>query len=289
MNNTNLKNIEKLNYLAWKSRYLCTKTFHESGKGGHFGGSFSSAEILTTLYNGILRIDPKNPKWPNRDHLIVSKGHMAGILASVLAIKGFFLIKKLSEYDQLGSAFGMHTTRKIIGCEFATGSLGHGLGVGIGVAIAKKMDHFNSRVFVLMGDGELDEGSVWEAFMSANKFHLDNLIAIIDRNMFNMEGNTEQTMPLEPLHSKLSSFGWEVKTIDGHDVQELYNTLSKIPFTKDKPSCIIAKTIKGKGLALKEGVYKSHYIKMNDRDYKDCIANIKEKMLNSTAKVGENE
>ena len=289
MGSISSEKIMKMNYLSWESRRLTTKIFFESGQGGHFGGAFSSAEILTVLYNGILNIDPEKPNWKNRDHFILSKGHIAGIYATVLAIKGFFKIEKLNEYDQLNSAFGMHTTRKIPGCEFATGSLGHGLGVGVGLAIAKKIDRVNSRVFVLIGDGEINEGSVWEAIMSANKFQLDNLITIIDRNMLSMEGFTEETMPLEPLEEKWRSFGWEVAIVDGHNVQNLYNVLNKVPFKRGKPSCIIANTIKGKGLAFKEGVYENHYMSMDKEQHNLCIKNITREMIKYRAmKKGKN-
>ncbi len=257
----------KLKKLSYESRILTIKTFHESGQGGHYGGSFSSAEILTVLYNGILKINPKNPRWELRDHFILSKGHICGIFASVLALRSFFKKEDLSTYMQLNSAFGMHTTLKIIGCEFAAGSLGHGLGVGVGVALAKKIDKKSSRVFVYMGDGELDEGTVWEAIMAAGKFKLDNLIAIIDRNFLNMEGLTEDIMPLEPLEDKWKSYRWAVKTVDGHNIRSLYEVLSSIPIEKDKPSCIIAKTIKGKGLPFMENKYEYHYTKINDNEY----------------------
>jgi transketolase len=262
---------KKLRKLAYESRILTLKIFYESGQGGHLGGAFSSAEILTVLYNGILKIDPKNPKWKLRDHFILSKGHIAAMFASVLALRGFFQKDKLSDYDQLDGAFGMHTTLKIPGCDFATGSLGHGLGVGVGAALAKKLNKINSRVFILMGDGELNEGTIWEAAMAANKYKLDNLIIIIDRNMLSMDGNTEDIMPLEPLEDKWSSFGWAVKVVDGHNVLSLYETLKSIPFNSGKPSCIIAKTIKGKGLPSMEGNYKCHYLKISDSDFTEYL------------------
>jgi len=260
---------KKLKNLTIESKLLTMKMFHESGQGGHYGGSFSSAEFLTVLYNGILKIDPKNPNWGERDHFILSKGHVCGLFAAVLALRGFFGEEMLSTYDEVDSAMGMHTTLKIPGCELAAGSLGHGLSVGVGAALAKKIDKLSSRVFVHMGDGEIDEGSVWEAAMAAGKFKLDNLVATIDRNMLNYEGDTESIMPLEPLEDKWESFGWSVKTVNGHDVTELHNVLSSLPIKEKKPSCIILKSIKGKGIPCMEGNPKYHYAKLNDEDYQE--------------------
>jgi len=253
--------------LANKARLLTAKMFGESGQGGHIGGSFSAAEILIVLYNGILKIDPKNPEWELRDHFVLSKGHISGMFASVLQLRGFFGEKLLKTYDELGSAFGMHTTTHIPGCEFSAGSLGHGLGFAVGLALGKKLDKLDSRVFTLMGDGELDEGSVWEAAMSANKFKLDNLIAITDRNGCNMEGPTEELMPLESLENKWKSFGWVVKTIDGHSVSSLYETLKSVPFEPGKPSFIIAETVKGKGLSCFAGDYRCHYVRQDGQKW----------------------
>lgn len=269
----------KLKNIAYKSRILTSEIFYKSGQGGHYGGCFSSAEILTVLYNGILKIDPKEPKWRLRDHFILSKGHACGIFAAILALRGFFDTDKLSTYDQFNSAIGMHTTLKIPGCELAAGSLGHGAGVGVGIALAKKLNKLNSRVFVLMGDGEIDEGTVWEAAMAASKYKLDNLIFIIDRNMFNMEGLTEDTMPVEPLEDKWKSFGWAVKTVDGHNVRSLFNVFNNVPLEKEKPSCIIAKTIKGKRLPFFEGDYQSHYLKLSDSEYQKSLNILKNTII----------
>jgi transketolase len=271
---------KKLKNLAYESRILTAKAFHESGMGGHYGGSFSSADILTVLYNGILKIDPKNPNWEERDNFILSKGHAAAMLASVLAFRGFFDKNDLMKYDQLDSAYGMHTTLKIPGVELAAGSLGHGLSFSLGIALEKKLSNKTSRVFVLLGDGEINAGPVWEAAMSAGKYQLDNLIAIIDRNMCNMEGDTETIMPLEPLEDKWRSFGWSVKTVDGHNVSELFETLSSVPFEKGKPTCIIAKTVKGKGVSYMEGKYNFHHANLSDQDYQSCVECLKKNYVN---------
>lgn len=258
---------KKLEYLANQARLLTAKMFCDSGQGGHIGGSFSAAEILTVLYQEILKIDPKNPDLESRDHFILSKGHISGMFASVLQLKGFFEEKLLSDYDELESAFGMHTTTHIPGCEFSAGSLGHGLGFAVGIAITKKFDKNDSRVFCLNGDGEIQEGSVWEAAMSASKFKLDNLIAIVDRNKNNMEGPTENLMPLEPLEDKWRSFGWEVKTIDGHSITDIYETLKSVPFAPGKPTAIIAETIKGKGMPGVNFDYRCHYVRQENEKW----------------------
>lgn len=194
------------------------------------------------------------------------------MLASVLAFRGFIDKENLMKYDQLDSAYGMHTTLKIPGVELATGSLGHGLSFSLGIALKKKLSNKTSRVFVLQGDGEINAGTVWEAVMSAGKYQLDNLITIIDRNMCSMEGNTKTIMPLELLEDKWKSFGWSVKIVDGYNVGELFETLSSVPFKKGKSTCIIAKTIKGKGADYMEGKFSFHHAKVNDKDYNTCIA-----------------
>ena len=271
---------KKLKNLTIESKLLTMKMFHESGQGGHYGGSFSSAEFLTVLYNGILKIDPKNPKWEERDHFILSRGHICGLFVAVLALRGFLDKKVLSTYDEINSSIGMHTTLKIPGCEFAAGSLGHGLPAGVGAALAKKLDKIPSRVFVYMGDGEINEGSVWEAAMAAGKYKLDNFIAAIDRNMMNYEGNTESIMPLEPLEDKWKSFGWAVKTVDGHNIAALYDVLSSLPLQKNKPSCIIVKSVKGKGIPCMEDNWKYHYAKISDEDFQEYYKLIEEDKCN---------
>jgi transketolase len=260
--------------LSYDSRILSANAFQTGGLGGHFGGSFSSAEILNVLYHSILKVDPKNPNWEGRDHFILSKGHAAAMYASVLALRGFFDPEEIMSYDKLDSPFGMHTTLYVPGIEFAAGSLGHGLSFGVGLALGKKKAKNNTKVYVLMGDGELDGGPVWEAAMAAGKYQLDNLVAIVDRNRCNMEGDTEDIMPLEPLEDKWRSFGWGVKTVDGHNVKELHDTFTATPFEPKKPSFVIARTIKGKGDPSMEGNYKFHYVKIADDKYEKCIQSL---------------
>ena len=252
-----LEKYKALQQQADATRLLAFETLHKAG-GGHFGGVLSEIEILTVLYGGILKVDPKNPKWLERDHFILSKGHGAVGMAAVLAEAGFFDKEELKRYKKFDSTLGWHTTKKMPGIEHPTGSLGHGLSVGVGIALAKKMDKENSRVFVLLGDGECDEGSVWEAAMSAAKYRLENLVAIVDRNFHNLDAPTEQLMPLEPFADKWRAFGWAVRLADGHDVAVLWDTLSSVPFEPDRPSVLIAKTVKGKGVSFMEDVSEWH-------------------------------
>ncbi len=228
--------------------------------GGHYGGSLSSVEILSALYMQEMRIDPKRPDWPDRDRFILSKGHACAAFCAVLAERGYFSGDLLRTFNKLDSPFGMHPDmHKIAGCDISTGSLGHGLPVGVGMALAGKMDRKDYRVFVLLGDGECQEGVVWEGMMSAAHFKLDNLVAIIDRNRVSMDGFTEEIMPLGDLRQKMEAFGWKVKEVDGHRVEEILEALHSVPFSPGKPSAIIANTIKGKGVRFMENSAEWHY------------------------------
>jgi len=261
--------LERVTEKVRKIRALTVKYAQETG-GGHFGGSLSQIEILAVLYGAVLKIDSKNPKWPGRDYFILSKGHGCASFGPVLAVHGFMDESLLATFNKFGAPFGMHTSLKMAGVEHPTGSLGHGLSVGLGIALAMKLDGKPNRVFVLQGDGEIEEGQVWEAAMSASKWKLDNLVTIIDRNGFNMEGPTEELMPLEPLEEKFQSFGWSTKTIDGHDIRALMETFSEIPFQSRKPSAIIAKTVKGKGVSFMENVVGWHYGSMSSAQYEQA-------------------
>lgn len=272
--------VKKLKKIADKNRELIVKVAQEAG-GGHFGGSLSEVEILTALYWGVLKVDPKKLAWEERDYFILSKGHGCAGFGPILAKRGFIPMEDLKTFNQLGSCFGMHTTLKMAGVEHPTGSLGHGLPIGQGIALSLKLDKKSNRVFVLQGDGELNEGTVWETAMSAPKFKLDNLINIIDRNKLSMDGPTEQIMPLEPLAEKWESFGWAVKTIDGHDMKSILDTLNQVPFQKDKPNCIIANTVKGKGISFMEGKYQWHYGYMNNKQYDEAKIEVGKIMTNS--------
>ncbi len=233
--------------------------------GGHTGGSLSSIDILVSLYFNVLHIDPEQPDMPDRDRFILSKGHSVESLYCTLAEAGFFQDKLLDTYGQFNSVLIGHPTKKVTGIELNSGALGHGLSVGVGMAISSKMDNAGFRVFVLMGDGEQGEGSIYEAAMAGSHFQLDNLVAIIDRNHLQISGLTEDVMGLEPLKSRWESLGWEVLEVDGHNMAALVSTFNNIPVKQKKPHLIIARTIKGKGVSFVENNYKWHH-KVPDKD-----------------------
>lgn len=226
----------------------------------HIGGAFSSLDIITVLYNKILRHDPKNPKWDSRDRFILSAGHKCLALYAVLADQGYFEEEILWTYNTFNTRVQMHPDESMLaGVEFPTGSLGHGLPIGNGIAITAKLDRKDYRVFVLLGDGECDEGSTWEAAMASSHYKLDNLVAIVDRNGLQVNGRTVDIMDTSPLEDKFAAFGWEVRTINGHNYSQIYNALVEVPFRPGKPSCIIADTVKCKGLTFGENIFSFHH------------------------------
>ncbi len=228
-------------------------------KAGHTGGSLSCLDILNVLYNCVLKVSPENFSSPDRDRYIQSKGHCVEALYVVLADKGFFPESDLETLCQYKSHYIGHPTRKVHGVEQNTGALGHGLPISAGTALAAKMDDRDYRVFTLLGDGELPEGSNWEAALSAAHYKLDNLCAIVDLNGLQITGPTKDVCNTEPLDRKFESFGWSVRHVDGHDIQALKDAFDSLPFEKDKPSVIIAHTIKGKGVSFMENELKWHH------------------------------
>ncbi len=226
---------------------------------GHTGGSLSCIDILNVLYNTVMRVDPDNPTWGDRDRYIHSKGHSVEALYTVLADKGFFPAEKLATMGRGGSHWVGHPTRKVPGVEQNTGALGHGLSVAVGMAIAARQDGLAHRIFTLMGDGELTEGSIWEASMSAAFYKLDNLVVIIDRNTLQITGRTESVMGLEPLAERFAAFGYAVRTVDGNDVAALVDIFAQTPFTSGRPTLIIAQTTKGKGVSFIEDAADWHH------------------------------
>ena len=220
---------------------------------GHPGGSLSAVEIMTALYFKVMRLDPERPDWPERDRFVLSKGHAAPVLYAVLAERGFFAVDKLDTLRRLGSPLQGHPDRKSLpGVEVSTGSLGHGLAVANGMALAGRLDGRDYRVYVLLGDGELEEGMVWEGAMAAAHYRLDNLTAIVDHNHLQIDGRVEEVMSPEPVADKFRAFGWEVMTIDGHDFDQILDALERAREVKGKPTVIIAETIKGKGVSFME-------------------------------------
>lgn len=232
---------------AFDLRKVVVEMIMESG-GGHIGGDFSVMETLVTLYNQVMNISPENADDPDRDYFVMSKGHSVEAYYAVLADKGFFPTEKvIKEFSQFGSLFIGHPNNELPGIEMNSGSLGHGLPVCVGMALACRMDQRPSRVYTVMGDGELAEGSVWEGFMAAGHYGLDNLCAVVDRNHLQISGTTEQVMTHENLHNQVESFGWNVIEVDGNSISELEDAFETAKTVKGKPTCIIANTIKGFG------------------------------------------
>jgi transketolase len=228
-------------------------------KAGHTGGSLSCIDILNVLYNDILNVSPDTFTSPDRDRYIQSKGHCVEALFVVLADKGFFPETDLETLCQYQSHYIGHPTRKVKGVEQNTGALGHGLPLSVGTALAAKMDEKDYKVFTLLGDGELPEGSNWEAFLSAAHYKLDNLCAILDYNKLQITASTADVMNTEPIADKLKSFGWAVREVDGNDVEQLKNVLNGLPFEIGKPNFVIAHTVKGKGVSYMENQIKWHH------------------------------
>lgn len=243
-------------------------------KAGHTGGSLSSVDILVALYYAVMDIDPSNPDWEDRDHFIMSKGHSVEGLYCVLADKGFFPKERLETFSQYESDLIGHPSLHVPGIEANTGALGHGLSIGVGTAIALKMDKKPQRVFVLMGDGELAEGSIWEAAMAGANYKLDNLIGIIDRNGLQISGNTEDVMALGDLRAKWEAFGWQVTTVNGHDFSQLITALTTV--TSEKPHLILAKTVKGKGVSFMENVAKWHHGVPSEEQMQQALSDLEQ-------------
>jgi transketolase len=244
-------------------------------KSSHVGTNFSMADLLATLYGGVLRIDPHRPKWPGRDRFILSKGHGCAGLYAVLAERGFFPLDWLEDFYQDGSRLPGHVSHKgIPGVEASTGSLGHGLSIGCGMALTAKRDGGGYRVFTLLSDGECNEGSLWEAALFAPHHDLDNLVAIVDYNKMQGLGHTRDVLDLDPLAAKWQAFGWSVHEIDGHDHGEIQEIMTRIPFEAGKPNCIIAHTVKGKGVSFMENQLLWHYRAPDDQEYWQALTEL---------------
>ena len=260
---------EQLAQSARRLRVSVLKTIAAAGM-GHVGGDLSVADILTALYFGILRLDPKNPTWAGRDRLILSKGHCAAALYSALSMRGFFPADLLGSFMAPLSVLNGHPNRrKVPGVEANTGPLGHGLPIAVGSAIAARLAKSDWRTFVVLGDGELQEGSNWEAAMAAGHRGLSNLTAIVDRNRLQQGARTEDTNRLEPLADKWRAFGWDVAEADGHDIGGLFEFLNARG--ADRPRCLIARTIKGKGVSFMEDRVEWHHKVPNAQQVKDAL------------------
>jgi len=252
---------------------LVPKTSH------HIGPSAGILDLLTFLYFDFLKINPKNPTHAKRDLFILSKGHAGAALYVTLAKKGFYSKKLLKLYDIDGGVLPEHVSRVVPGVELSTGSLGHGLPVGLGMAISVFNDKKNSKVVVLMGDGELNEGSNWEAIMFAGSRQMNNLIAIVDANGFQGYSTTSKVVNLHPLKEKFEVFGWQVKEIDGHNFTQMKQAIGSLRQAQTKPTMIIAKTIKGKGISFFEGEFTSHYQSLDQDQISNLLRELRDKIL----------
>ena len=238
---------------------------------GHLGGSFSAMDILTVLYFDVMRVDPKTPENPDRDRFVLSKGHCTPALYPVLAQRGYFPEEDLKLFRSVdGHLSGHAEMRYVKGVDMSTGSLGQGISAAVGMALAGKMDKKDYRVYTVLGDGEVEEGQVWEAFMSAAKYGLDNLCAVIDVNGLQIDGKTADVMPTEPLDKKLEAFGWHVLTVDGHDLAALSAAFEQAKGLTGAPTMILAKTVKGKGVSFMENQAGWHGKAPNDEQYQQA-------------------
>lgn len=249
-------------------------TIIKQANAGHTGGSLSCVDILNVLYNQVMNVAPQTMRSPDRDRYVHSKGHSVEALYTVLADRGFFPREELDTLCKAGSHFVGHPTRKVPGIEQNTGALGHGLPVAVGMALAAKLDGRSYRVFTIMGDGELTEGSVWEASMSAAHYKLDNLVAIVDRNTLQITGRTEDVMRLDPLAQRFTAFGYAVREVDGNDVAALSELFAQVPFEPGKPNLVLAHTVKGKGISFIEDTAKWHHHVPTDQELATAIGEL---------------
>ena len=269
------KTIDELKEIAKKIRLGIIDAVYY-GKSGHPGGSLSIADIMTVLYFDEMNIDSEKPDWEERDRLVLSKGHCSPALYSALAYRGFFPIEDLKTFRNINSYLQGHPDRKHIpGVDMTTGSLGQGLSAANGMAIAGKIENKNYRVYCILGDGELEEGQIWEAAMSANKYKLDNLCVIIDNNNLQIDGTIDEVMSSKPIDEKFRSFGFEIIKIDGHNLEVIKSAFEVARNIKNKPVCIIANTIKGKGVSYMENKPEWHGKAPNDEEYKQAVEDIK--------------
>jgi transketolase len=240
----------------------------------HIGAGLSIADLIAVLYQEVLRLEPTWPAWPKRDRFILSKGHACAAHYAALALKGFFPAEELREFGQEGSRLLAHSSHHVPGVEFSTGSLGHGLGFACGKALAAKRRQLPWRVFTLLSDGELDEGSIWEALLFAPHHRLDNLVAIVDYNKIQSLGRVAEVLNLDPLAAKLRAFNWAVREIDGHDHGQIRAALTQVPFEAGKPSALVAHTVKGKGVDFMEDQLLWHYRTPNAEQVREALTQL---------------
>ncbi|OGO09988.1 MAG: transketolase [Chloroflexi bacterium RBG_13_68_17] len=243
--------------------------------GGHYGGSLSAAEIIAVLYFDVLRLRPQEPDWPARDRFILSKGHAAPALYAALCDRGFFPRQVLNHFEEPGNPLTMHPNmRKVPGVDASTGSMGHGLPIGVGMCLGARLDGLDFRTYVLMGDGETQEGSVWEAVMCAAHYRLDNLVAIVDRNCLSCDGVIADLQRQEGFAARWEAFGWTVREVDGHSVGDLARALRSAPYQPGRPSVLIAHTVKGKGISFMENAPGYHRANISPEQTQRALAEV---------------
>lgn len=266
------RSVAELKAKANELRKTAISMIYEA-QSGHPGGSLSAADIITALYFKEMNINPKKPNWEDRDRFVLSKGHVAPIQYAALAIKGYVSFENVYKLRQYGSPFQGHPDmKKCPGIDISTGSLGQGLSCGVGMALAGKRDEKDYRVFVMVGDGECQEGQIWEAVQTAVKYRLDNLIVFVDNNRLQIDGFCEEIMPLQDIEKKFEVFGFETKRIDGHSMEDIVETLNEVTKTKNgKPKCIVADTIKGKGVSYMEDICSWHGVAPNEEEYEQAL------------------
>ena len=269
---------KQLQILACKVRMGIIESTH-AAKCGHPGGSLSAADLFTYLYNKELNVDPKNPQWEDRDRFVLSKGHTAPGLYAALAHRGFFPVEDLLQLRKVGSYLQGHPNMNTVpGVDMSTGSLGQGISTACGMALAAKAQKKNCRVYTLLGDGEIQEGQVWEACMFASHYHLDNLVVMIDNNGLQIDGNVADVMSPYPIDAKLEGFGFDVQCIDGHDMEAIEAALEHAKTVQGKPSAIIMRTVKGKGVSFMENNAGWHGVAPNDAQYEQAMAELNQKL-----------
>ena len=262
---------EELEKISKLIREDIITTGRDCDVGVHIGGNLTLAEIMAVLFFGVANLDPDNVTWKDRDRIILSKGHGNLALSSAMARLGFFSLEELKKFDTLNSMLSMHIDKhRMPGVEISSGSLGHGLSIAVGAALGGKINREDWKVYCIISDGELMEGSSWEAIMSAAHYKLDNLTVIVDRNYFTIEGPTEHRMALEPLDKKLNAFNWFVIPVDGHNIKELWDAFDQYS-PESKPKMIIARTVKGRGVPAYEGKVSSHYFKIKSEDAEEAL------------------
>lgn len=259
---------------AAKARLLAMEMVHTAAS-GHIGGSLSAMDILTVLYQQVMNIDPQNPQCPDRDRFVLSKGHCTPALYPTLALRGYFPVEELKQFRSVeGHLSGHAEMRHVPGVDMSTGSLGQGISAAVGMALAGKVDGKDYRVYSLLGDGEVEEGQVWEAAMSAAKYHLDHLCAVVDVNGLQIDGATADVMPTKPLDEKFAAFGWNVIWVDGHDYDGLTAAFAQARTCEGKPTVLLAKTTKGKGVSFMENDAGWHGKAPNDEQYEAAMAEL---------------